>query len=177
MYWPFKATTPSQSEIFSVIVACSYVLSFKDQTPSQSEIFFVIVDCLYVLGFKDQTPSQSEIFSVIVACTYVLTFQGHNTLPKWNILCYCSLFICIGISWPNTLPKWIIFFKAVIGGTIFSKIFFQICYCTLIFARMYVLAFQHQYTLPKWNIFSNIFCYCSYWVSNIFWNIFLNLLF
>ena len=32
-------TTPSQSEIFSVIVAWLYVLAFQDQTPSQSEIF------------------------------------------------------------------------------------------------------------------------------------------
>ena len=84
--------------------------------------------------FKATTPSQSEIFSVIVACSYVLTFQGHNTLPKWNI-----------------------FFKAVIEGTIFSKIFFQSCYCTLIFACMYVLAFQHQYTLPEVKYFFKYF--------------------
>ena len=30
MYWPFSTTTPSQIEIFSVIVACSYVLAFQD---------------------------------------------------------------------------------------------------------------------------------------------------
>ena len=52
------------------------------QTPSQSEIFSVIVALLYVLAFQDQTPSQSEIFSVIVAWSYVLAFQDHNTLPK-----------------------------------------------------------------------------------------------
>ena len=86
MYCLFRTTTPSQYEIFSVIVAWSYVLAFQDQTPSQSEIFFVIV-----------------------AWWYVLAFQHHNTLPKWNIFCYCSLIVCIGISGPNTLPKWNIF--------------------------------------------------------------------
>ena len=34
-------------DLFSVIVACSYVLGFKDQTPSQSKIFSVIVDCTH----------------------------------------------------------------------------------------------------------------------------------
>ena len=105
MYWPFMTTTPSQSEIFSVIVAWLYVLAFQDQTPSQSEIFSVIVAWLYVLAFQDQTPSQSEIFSVIVAWLYVLAFQDHNTLPKWNIFCYCSLIVCIGLSWPQHSPK------------------------------------------------------------------------
>ena len=62
MYWLFRTTTSSQSEIFSVIVAL-----------------------FYVLAFQDQTASQSEIFSVIVAWSYVLAFQDHNTLPKWNI--------------------------------------------------------------------------------------------
>ena len=63
MFWPFTTTTPSQSEIFSVIVALLSVLAFQDQTPSQSKIFFVIVALLSVLAFHDQTPSQSEIFS------------------------------------------------------------------------------------------------------------------
>ena len=48
------------------------ILCFKDQTPSQSEIFSVIVDFSYVLAFQDQTPSQNEIFYVIVDCSYVL---------------------------------------------------------------------------------------------------------
>ena len=55
---------------------------FQDQTPSQSEIFSVIVAWSYVLAFQDQTPSQSEIFSVIVVWLYVLAFHDHNTLPK-----------------------------------------------------------------------------------------------
>ena len=54
---------------------CLCVLAFQDQTskPSQSEIFSVIVACSVcscVLAF--QVPSQSEIFSVIVACSCVL---------------------------------------------------------------------------------------------------------
>ena len=104
MYWPFRTKNPPRGKYF-VIVACWYVLAFKDQTPSQSEIFSVIVACSYVLAFQDQTPSQGEICSVIVACLYILAFQGHNTLPNLNILCYCSLFICIGLSEPNTLTE------------------------------------------------------------------------
>ena len=69
MYWPSSTTTPSQSEIFSVIVTCSYVLAFQDQTPSQSEIFFQIcycrllslLVCMYWPSITS-TPSQSEIF-------------------------------------------------------------------------------------------------------------------
>ena len=40
MYWPFRSKTPSQSEIFYVIVASSVYWPFKTSTPSQSEIFF-----------------------------------------------------------------------------------------------------------------------------------------
>ena len=42
MYWPFRTSTPSQSEIFclkAVIVACSMYWPFRTSTPSQSEIF------------------------------------------------------------------------------------------------------------------------------------------
>ena len=47
MYSPFRTTTPSQSEIFSVIVDWSifHMYSpFRTITPSKSEIFSVIVD-------------------------------------------------------------------------------------------------------------------------------------
>ena len=106
MYWPFRTTTPSQSEIFSVIVALLSVLAFQDQTPSQSKIFFVIVAWLCVLAFQDQTPSQSEIFSELApACSNLLISQcplGNifaQHLPKWNIFCYCSFIVlCIGLS-------------------------------------------------------------------------------
>ena len=71
MYLPFRTKTPSQSEIFSVIVDWSI---FSMYSP-----------------FRTNTPSQSEIFSVIVdwsIFSYVFTFQDQNTLPKGNIFCY-----------------------------------------------------------------------------------------
>ena len=98
--WTFRTTTPSQSEIFSVIVACSlcsYVLAFQDYHTLQKwnmlNYCSLFSACMY-WPFSTTTPSQSEIFSVIVACflcSYVLAFEYHNTLPKWNILCYYSL--------------------------------------------------------------------------------------
>ena len=36
---------------------------------------------------------------------YVLAFQDQYTFPKRNIFCYCSLFICIGLSRPVHPPK------------------------------------------------------------------------
>ena len=93
MYWPFSATTPSQSEIFSVYCSLFSLLVCLDlsvpQHPPKVKYFSVIVPCSYVLGLSvPTTPSQSEIFSVIVTCTlcsYVLAFQYHNTLPKSQI--------------------------------------------------------------------------------------------
>ena len=90
-----------------------------------------LFECLLLL-WETITPSQSEIFFVIVAWSYVLAFQDHNTLPKWNIFCYCSFILCIGFSGPNTLPKWNIF-----------------CYCSLIVC----IGLWGPNTLPKWNIF------------------------
>ena len=120
--WPQQ---PSQSEILSVIVAWSYVLAFHDPntlpkwnifcycslivciglsstiTPSQREIFSVIVALIIWVGlFRTTTHSHSEIFSVIVAWSYVLAFQYQKTLRKWNIFCYCSLIVCIGLWGP-----------------------------------------------------------------------------
>ena len=60
MYWPFRTTTPSQSEIFSVIVALLYVLAFQDQTPSQSEIFSVIVAWYYSEEIFNSDQSELE---------------------------------------------------------------------------------------------------------------------
>ena len=49
MEFPFRTSTPSQSEIFSlkIVIARMYVLACQDSTPSQSEIFSqaVIVAC------------------------------------------------------------------------------------------------------------------------------------
>ena len=57
---------------FNQTLSTTDVIALKHQTLSQSEIFSVIVAFSYVLAFQDQTPSQSEIFSVIVDCSYVL---------------------------------------------------------------------------------------------------------
>ena len=121
LYWPYRTNTPSQSEIFSVIVACSLcpcVLAFLYlHTLPKWNIFSNLFCCLFSLlvclywPFGASTPSQSEIFSVIVACSLcscVLAFHCQHTLPKWNILCYCSLFsllVCIGLSLPAHPPK------------------------------------------------------------------------
>ena len=79
--WPFRTSTPSQREIFSltaVIVACSlcsYTVAFQDQHTLQREIVYSLSQLLLWLAlsariqwpFRTSTPSQSEIFSVIVA--------------------------------------------------------------------------------------------------------------
>ena len=62
-----------------------------------------------------------------------------NTIPEWNIFCYCSFFICIGLSGPITFPKWNI-----------------LCYCRLLVC----IGLLGWHTLPKWNIL----CYCSLFI-------------
>ena len=113
---------------------------------------------------RTKHPSQKEIFSFILASSYLLAFHYHNTLPKRNIFCYCSLIVCIGLWGPQTpLPKWNIFcycsFIVCIGLSLpttpsQSEIF------SVIVAWSYVLAFQDHNIFPKWNIF----CYCSLWL-------------
>ena len=69
-----------------------------------------------------------------------------------NIFCYCSFFICIGLSRPNTLPQWNIFgycrFVVCIGPNTLPKwnIF---CYCSLFSC----IGLSRPNTLPKWKIF------------------------
>ena len=64
--WPFKVTTalpfPKVKYFFlkAVIVACLYVLAFQDQTPSQSEIFSVIVDCSVCIGLSRPNTNTYE---------------------------------------------------------------------------------------------------------------------
>ena len=55
---------------------------FQDQTPSQSEIFFVIVACLHLLSFQDQTTFQNEIFSVLTIEDIVIRVQRQVTRMK-----------------------------------------------------------------------------------------------
>ena len=59
--------------------ACSH---FRTTTPSLSEIFSVIVAWLYVLAFQDQTPSQSEIFSELAPACSQLAPSCSSLLPS-----------------------------------------------------------------------------------------------
>ena len=91
VYWPFKTSIPSQSEIFSVIVACS------------------LSSCLFAI--QDQHPLSKwnilcycNLFSLLMC----IGVSRPAPLTKWNILCYCSLFsqlVCIGLSRPPHSPK------------------------------------------------------------------------
>ena len=140
-----KDQTPYKSKIFSVIVACLYVLAFQDFP--KWNIF------CYCSLFKDQTPYKSKIFSVIVACSYVLTFQGHNTLPKWNILCYCSLFICIDLSRPQHPPK-----VKYSHCTPFSQS--EIFFSNLLLEIQYFLKYFFKAVIVPWSLLV-----CMYWPS------------
>ena len=129
---------------FNQTLLTTDVIALKHQTPSQSEIFSVIVTFSYVLAFQDQTPSQSEIFSVIVDCSICIGLLGWHTLPKWNILCYCSLFICIDLSRPQHPPKVKFFF--------FSKLLLEVQY--------FLKYFFKAVTVP-WSLLV-----CMYWPFN-----------
>ena len=103
MYWPFKTSTHSQSEIFSltaVIVACSL--------------------CSYTVAFQDQhTLPKRNILSHSCYCGLlcVFVFQDQHTLPKRNILshsCYCGLLVWSFLSGPAHPPKEKYSLKAVI---------------------------------------------------------------
>ena len=94
VYWPFKTSTHSQSEIFSlkaVIVACSL--------------------CSYTVAFQDQhTLPKRNILSHSCYCGLlcVFAFQDQHTLPKRNILshsCYCGLLCVFVFQDQYTLPK------------------------------------------------------------------------
>ena len=92
MYWPFRTSTPSQSEIFclkAVIVACSMYWPFRTSTPSQSEIFClkaVIVACSMYWPFRTSTPSQSEIFCLKALIVDIEPFR--NILPFGSEMCW-----------------------------------------------------------------------------------------
>ena len=153
MEFPFRTSTPSQSEIFSlksVIVACSYRISFQDQ---------------YTL------PKWNILLqSCYNGLLYVFAFQDQHTLPKWNILSKLLLWLALSarIRWAfrtSTLSQREIFFlKAFIVAcspcsyTLASQdqqtlpkwnILSQLLVCLALSVRMYVLAFQDQHTLPK----------------------------
>ena len=99
MYWPFKTSTHSQSEIFSlkaVIVACSL--------------------CSYTVAFQDQhTLPKRNILSHSCYCGLLsllvcigLSRPAQPPKVKYSSLCYCSLFsllVCIGLLRPAHPPK------------------------------------------------------------------------
>ena len=141
MEFPFRTSTPSQSEIFSlkaVIVACSlcsYTVAFQDPAHPPKEkyslsqlLLWLALSARIQWPSRTSTPSQREIFSltaVIVACSlcsYTVALQDQHTLPKRNILSHS-------------------------------------CYCGLL-SLLVFLAFQDQHTLPKRNILSHS-CYCG----------------
>ena len=68
--------------IFFVIVASSVYFHFKTSAPSQSEIFFVIVVSFVYLHFKTSTPSQSEIFFVTVIFSLYWPFKYRRYIPE-----------------------------------------------------------------------------------------------
>ena len=135
MEFPFRTSTPSQSQIFSqaITLACYLFLAcmywpFRTSTLSQSEIFSQSYFCcllsllVYMLWpSRISTPCQSEIFSqaVIVTCSL------------------CS-YVCIGLEWPAHPPK--------------VKYSLKLLLWLALSAHMYVFSFQDQHTLPKWNI-------------------------
>ena len=92
MYWPFKTSTPSQSEIFSqaVIVTsslCSYVcigLSGPAHSPKEkyslSKLLLLLVRMEF--SFRTSTPSQSEIFSQkLLLCLLHMEFPFRTSTP------------------------------------------------------------------------------------------------
>ena len=120
MYWPFKTSTHSQSEIFSlkaVIVACSL--------------------CSYTVAFQDQhTLPKRNILSHSCYCGLlcVFAFQDQHTLPKRNILshsCYCGL-LCVFVKYSlSQLLLWLaLCFRTSTPSQ--REIFSQSCYCGLL---------------------------------------------
>ena len=114
----------------------------------------VIVACS---PFRTSTPSQREIFSQNCHCGLLVWsfLQDQHTLPKWNILSKLLLWLalCICISGSAHPPK--------------VKYSLKLLLWLALSARMYVLVFQDQHTLPKW-IFSlkTIIVACSVYLHS-----------
>ena len=137
--WAAKSSTVSSDQgakrpITTTVCVLHFVLHFF--LLIKCALFRIILLCCEKMPPPKQdrhAPGPTcEIFSVTVTCSYVLAFSGPNTLPKWNIICYCSSFIFSGFSGPNTLPKWNIF-----------------CYCSLLVC----IGLSGPNNLPNWNIF------------------------
>ena len=151
MEFPFRTSTPSQSEIFSlksVIVACLYRISFQDQY-TLPKWYILLQSCyyglLYVFVFQDQhTLPKWNILSNRLWCLflsapmYVLFLQDQHTFPKWNILSNLLLWlVCMEFPVTTSTPS---------QSEIFSLI-------AVIVACSNGVSFH---TLPKRNILSKL---------------------
>ena len=183
MYWPARTSTPSQSEIFSqaVIVACSLCSYVCIGLPGPAHppkvkyslkllLWLALSARMCVLACQDQhtLPKWNILSSCycgllsLLVCVY---WPARTSTPSQSEIfsqsCYCGLFVWSFLSGPAHPPK----------------VFSQSCYCGLLlvccparkceifcqryyFCLFYVLAFQDQRTLPKWNFFVNISSAC-----------------
>ena len=87
-----------------------YVLAFEDQnTFPKWNIFLLLLLVLHVgLSVAEHPPKVKYFFKAILmlvlsACVlHVLAFEDQNTLPKWNIFCYCSFFCILAFMYQKT---------------------------------------------------------------------------
>ena len=114
--WPFRTSTPSQREIFSltaVIVACSVYLHFRTSTPSQREIFSQSCYCgllvwSFLSGPAHPPKKKYSLKAVIVACSVYLHFRTstHSQSEIFYVIVACSLCLCVlAFSDQHILPK------------------------------------------------------------------------
>ena len=119
MEFPFRTSTPSQSEIFSQNCYCGLlcVFAFQDQhtLPKRNILsncycgLLSLLVCMY-WSSRTSTPSQSEIFSlktIIVACSVYL--HSRTSTPSQSEIfcqsCYCGLLVWSFLSGPSHPPK------------------------------------------------------------------------
>ena len=132
MYWPFKTSTHSQSEIFSlkaVIVACSlclYTVAFQDQhtLPKRNILshscYCGLLSLLVYSGLSGPAHPPKEKYSlkaVIVACSVYLHFRTSTPSQReiFSQSCYCGLLVWSFLSGPAHPPQSEIFsLKAVL---------------------------------------------------------------
>ena len=157
MEFPFRTSTPSQSEIFSekfLLCLVHLEFHFRTSTPSQSEIFFQspyfgllsLLVCMF-WPFRTSAPSQSEIFSQSYFCCLLsllvsMHWPSRTSTPSQSkifsqaVIVACSLcsYVKIGLPGPAHPPKVKYSVTAVI----------LVC--------LYGISFQDLHTLLKWNI-------------------------
>ena len=119
--WPFRTSTPSQREIFSltaVIVACSlcsYTVAFQDQhtLPKRNSLFSQSCYCglliwSFLSGPAHPLKEKYSLKAVIVACSVYLHFR--TSTPSQSEIFYvivaCSLCSCVlAFLRPTHTPK------------------------------------------------------------------------